>query len=69
MTESLTKSERAQIAEILSQRANEIAGFSDAYRGDPKHYGSVKLALTREIDRLRRLADRVNPEPDEEQSA
>lgn len=63
----LTKSERAQIGEILERRANEIAGFSDEYRRDPKHYGSVEFALTREIQRLRRLAERVNPEPEEEE--
>ena len=57
----LTKADREQIAEILKRRANEISGFSDEYRRDGKHYGSVELALTREIDRLRRLADRVNP--------
>lgn len=62
----LTKSERAQIAEVLGRRANEIAGFSDDYRRDPKHYGSVEFALTREIDRLRKLADRVHPEFEEE---
>lgn len=62
----LTKSERAQIGEILERRANEIAGFSDEYRREPKHYGSVEFALTREINRLRRLAERVNPEPEEE---
>lgn len=61
----LTPSERAQISQILDRRANEIAGFSDEYRRDPKHYGSVELALTREINRLRRLAERVNPEPEE----
>lgn len=63
----LTKSERAQIGEILERRANEIAGFSDEYRRDPKHYGSVEFALTREIQRLRRLAERVNPEPEEQE--
>lgn len=63
----LTKSERTQIGEILERRANEIAGFSDEYRRDPKHYGSVEFALTREIQRLRRLAERVNPEPEEEE--
>lgn len=62
----LTKRERAQIGEILERRANEIAGFSDEYRRDPKHYGSVEFALTREIDRLRRLAERVNPDTEEE---
>lgn len=69
MTTELTKSERAQIAEILSRRANEIAGFSGDYRGDPKHYGSVELALSREIDRLRRLADRVSPPDPEDDDA
>lgn len=63
----LTQSERVQIEEILERRANEIAGFSDEYRRDPKHYGSVEFALTREIQRLRRLAERVNPQPEEEE--
>lgn len=63
----LTKSERKQIAEILSRRANEIAGFSDDYRRKPEHHGSVELALSREIERLRGLAGKVNPpEPPEE---
>lgn len=62
----LTDSERKQIAEILKRRANEIAGFSDDYRRKPDHFGSVELALNREMDRLRRLADRVNPaEPED----
>lgn len=66
----LTKAERAQIGEILSRRANEIAGFADDYRrNNPNHYGSVELAHTREIQRLRRLAERVNPaEPEEEEN-
>lgn len=64
----LTKHEREQIAEILARRANEIAGFSDTYRRDDKHHGSVELALTREINRLRRLSDRVNPpEPERDE--
>jgi hypothetical protein len=67
MSAELTRSERAQIGELLSRRANEIAGFSSDYRNDSKHYGSVELALTREIDRLRRLAERVNPAEPEEQ--
>jgi hypothetical protein len=67
-TPDLTTSERAQVAEILDRRANEIAGFSDDYRRDAKHFGSVEFALTREISRLRRLAERVNPpQPDEEE--
>jgi hypothetical protein len=57
----LTKREREQIAEILKRRANEIAGFSEEYRSKPEHYGSVELAMTREIERLRHLAVRVNP--------
>lgn len=67
MSQDLTKREREQISEILSRRANEIAGFSSDYRKDGNHFGSVELALSREVDRLRRLADRVNPpEPDDE---
>lgn len=62
----LTESERLQIAEILNRRANEIAGFAGDYRNKPEHYGSVELALTREIERLRKLAGSVNPEPMEE---
>lgn len=57
----LTKNERKQIAEILIRRSNEIAGFSDDYRKKPDHYGSIELALSREMGRLRRLADKVNP--------
>lgn len=60
---NLVESECQQIAEILSRRANEIAGFNDEYRRNPAHYGSVELALSREIARLRRLAERVNPQP------
>ena len=62
----LTNNERQQVAEILKRRANEIAGFCDAYRRDEKHYGSVEFALTREMNRLRRLAEKVNPEPQDE---
>lgn len=57
----MTKNDSMQIAEILNRRANEIAGFADSYRRDDKHFGSVDLALSREIDRLRRLAERVDP--------
>lgn len=65
----LTKAERNQIAEILSRRANEIAGFSSEYRRDGNHFGSVELALSREIERLRDLAYRVNPSEPEEDGA
>lgn len=65
----LTKPERDQIAEILTRRAIEIAGFADDYRRKPEHYGSVELALTREIERLRRLAERVDPpEPEADEA-
>ena len=30
--QSMTQADRAQIAEVLERRANEIAGFSDEYR-------------------------------------
>ena len=63
----LTDSERAQIAEILNRRANEIAGFAGDYRNKAEHYGSVELALTREMDRLRRLSDKVAPKVIEEE--
>lgn len=61
----LTKSERAQIATILSRRANEIAGFkSDLSR--TKDLASVDYALELEILRLRRLADKIDPAADDE---
>lgn len=60
----LTKVECDQIAIILKRRANEIAGFKmDLNKG--KDLASVDYALELEIDRLRRLAERVcPPEPD-----
>lgn len=63
----LTHKEREQIATILKRSANEIAGFkSDLSKG--KDLASVDYALELEIDRLRRLAERVNPpEPDWEE--
>ena len=62
---SLTKSDREQIADVLNRRSSEIAGYTEDYRKDPNHFGSVELALTREIQRLRRLAGKVNPPIDE----
>jgi hypothetical protein len=62
----MTPSEREQIAIILSRRANEIAMYS----GDNKDKlpGSVEYGLSREIDRLRRLADKIRPpEPEDEE--
>jgi len=64
--EELTASDRAQIEEILSRRANEVAQYCDEYRRKPDHLGSIELALSREIERLRELADKVNPpEPED----
>lgn len=60
-TARLTASDRRQIAEILNRRSNEIASFHHEYRNDPKHHGSVEFALSREIERLRRLAEKVDP--------
>ena len=45
------------------------AGFSGDYRKDSNHFGSVELALSREIERLRRLADKVNPAESEDEDA
>lgn len=65
---NLSRIEREQVAEILDRRSNEISGFANSYRQNPEHFGSVELALSREIARLRRLADKVNPpEPEEEE--
>lgn len=61
MDAGLTINERLQIAEILNRRANEVAGFNDEYRRNVSHHGSVELALSREIDRLRKLAEKINP--------
>ena len=60
---NVTKKDCEQIASILSRRANEIAGFADDYRRKEEHYGSVELALTREMERLRELAYKINPPP------
>ena len=67
MNLGLTRYEREQIAAILDRRANEIAGFSAEYTRDSSHLGSVELALSREIGRLRRLADKVNPQEQDEE--
>lgn len=61
MSCDLTDVERSEISEILSRRANEVEEFCDGYTRK-EHFGSVELALTREIKRLRTLAGRVNPE-------
>lgn len=63
----LTPKERADVAHILSRRANEIAHHSG--KNHDEQPSSVEMALTREIQRLRRLADKINPpkpDPDNE---
>ena len=57
----LTKSEREQIAEILNRRANEISFYRMSNTERDKGPASVDFGLEREADRLRRLAERVNP--------
>lgn len=61
MNIDLTRHEREQIAEVLRRRANEIAAFNADYTRVAGHLGSVELALTREIQRLRHLEGRVCP--------
>lgn len=53
---------RHEISEILERRANEVAMFKAQYIEDHNHLGSVELALSREINRLRDLADWVSRE-------
>ncbi len=63
----MTKSEKEQVATILTRRANEIAGYSEAHRESIHHPNreampaSVEYALELEMKRLRRLAELVNP--------
>lgn len=76
---ALSEADRRQIDEVLRRRANEIASFRrdleekvSKETGKPIRLydlpGSVELALTREMNRLRRLADKVKvPEPDEDE--
>jgi len=61
----LTLNEREQIEKIRKRRANEIAGFQSDLRGE-QDIASVYFALELEIKRLRRLADKVNPQAPED---
>lgn len=68
MNLELSDSERKQIAEILERRANDIATFESAVKrnmpptvAEYDFPGSVDLALTREIQRLRKLASKIRP--------
>lgn len=58
---ALTRNDRDEIAGILRSRANEVAVFKAEYTKDKAHFGSVELALAREIERLRKLAAAVEP--------
>ena len=71
---SLTISDRRAISEILSRRANDIATFKwdlekEAGKKIDGFPGSVEMALSREMKRLRRLSDLVKPpaEPEEDE--
>lgn len=64
----LSDSQRNQIAEILSRRANEIAGYGQDHQESIAHPerrdampASVHFALELEMRRLRALADAVKP--------
>lgn len=61
-----TPSDCEQVAEILKRRANEIAGYLEENRA--KVPGSVEMALTREMARLRTLKDRIEPPKSEPES-
>ena len=59
--QGITSRQRKEIREVLDRRANEIAHFINEYRADGHPLGSVELACQREVDRLRHLADVVDP--------
>lgn len=69
MSLELTSSERVQVATILSRRANEISGYKSEHSCEkfptPTDKllmpASVEYALELEIQRLRRLADKISP--------
>lgn len=67
---TLTESERFQVSEILARRANEIASFKDDLneKSGTKYSlpGSVEMALSLEIERLRAIARKINPQTPEE---
>lgn len=65
-------SQRSEIEEILERRANDIATFKlDLEKKTGQRFdelpGSVEMALSREIKRLRELAKAVNPPPQNEE--
>lgn len=65
----LKKESAEAIEEILRRRANEIARFHGDYTKNDNHLGSVELALSREIERLRDLAEEIAPKENEQESS
>ena len=71
---NLTQLEVEEILEILKRRANDVASFKDDVKtwtgGTFKEFpGSVEMALSREVNRLRELARKLkeaNPFPHED---
>lgn len=68
---TITPADGRQIAELLKRRADDIATFKydlEKTTGQKLNSfpGSVELALSREITRLRMLADKVSPPTPEE---
>lgn len=64
--QALTPNECEQLAEILDRRANDVATFKEDVERRLKeplgdYRGSVEMALSREVTRLRRLADKIRP--------
>lgn len=55
----LSPNDCEQVADILKRRANEVASYSDQNRD--KMPGSVVMALSREIQRLRALQAKIEP--------
>jgi hypothetical protein len=61
MRQPLRPHECRDIEEILKRRANDVASFCDDFGIDRKKLpGSVEMALSREIQRLRELQSRVS---------
>lgn len=55
----LTLQDKKDIEDILRRIANEIASFRRLLQ-QLQHFGSVELALTREIFEIRELAAKIN---------
>ena len=62
--QALSESDRREIAEIMQRRANELASFRQDLEAHAKEKfnnfpGCVEMAISREIQRLRGLANKV----------